>query len=391
MLKRDLTILGLVGFVTSFGAHAVAVNLPTYAQEVGAGVFAIGVLIAIYDFSEVIAKPLFGYLADKRGQVLTLWAGLAVFSLASLAFLFVDPRLLIVIRFVQGLGAAAFSVVSVALVAAYYPSQRGQALGIYNALKGAGYVIAPVLGGFIVAQWSFTGIFLASAMIGFAVLALALLLHEPQQPAELEDDDDFNVREFLAPFSDPRLLPWYAVVVVNMFFIGILFGFVPVYLNSIGYNPFTAGLIVSAGTLAYLLVQPPAGWLADRVGGRFTIIVGLLAASVSIILLTFTQGALLVALVILGGLGIGVVWTNTDAIVSQLAKAGQLSTSLGTAGSYKEIGDMLGPLTVGGLSQLFGLTVGFVVSGVLGLAGVVLISRRTTESAIESPRTEQRV
>ena len=31
-------ILGFVGFVTSFGAHIVAVNLPEYAKEVGVGV-----------------------------------------------------------------------------------------------------------------------------------------------------------------------------------------------------------------------------------------------------------------------------------------------------------------------------------------------------------------
>ncbi len=31
-------ILGFVGFVTSFGAHIVAVNLPTYAEKVGIGV-----------------------------------------------------------------------------------------------------------------------------------------------------------------------------------------------------------------------------------------------------------------------------------------------------------------------------------------------------------------
>lgn len=31
-------ILGFVGFVTSFGAHIVAVNLPVYAKQVGIGV-----------------------------------------------------------------------------------------------------------------------------------------------------------------------------------------------------------------------------------------------------------------------------------------------------------------------------------------------------------------
>ena len=376
-MKRDLLILGLVGFVTSFGAHAVAVNLPVYAQQVGVGTFAIGALIAVYDFAEVIAKPLFGYLADKRGQVITLWAGLGVFSLASLAYLAIDPRLLLLIRLLQGLGAAAFSVVSVALVATYFPHERGRVLGIYNALKGAGYMIAPVIGGWVVARTSFAGLFLVSAAIGIIVLALSLLLREPVDPVGLDDDEDeFKLSELLAPFRDPHLLPWYAVIVVNMFFVGILFGFVPVYLNQLGYDPFHAGMIISAGTLAYLLVQPPAGWLADKVGGRPTILAGLMASSLSLILLTFTQGLPLIALVVLGGLGIGVVWTNSDAMISNLSPNGQLSTSLGTAGSYKEIGDMLGPLSVGAISQAFSLATGFIACGVAGLAGVLLIWRR---------------
>jgi len=370
-----LFILGLVGFVTSFGAHAVAVNLPTYATQVGASTLMIGVLIAVFDFAEVIAKPIFGYLADKRGQLITLWAGLLLFALASLAFLVVDPRLLLVIRLLQGLSAAAFSVVSLALVAAYFPETRARSLGIYNALKGAGYVVAPVVGGFVVAQVNFAALFVLCAAIGFVVLALSLPLREPAHPTELEDDDDFSLREFLAPFHERRLLPWYASIIVNMFFVGILFGFVPVLLNHSGYDPFTAGLMLGAGTLAYLLVQPFAGALADQVGTHTTIVGGLLATSFSLIAMPFTAGAPLVALIVLGGVGIGVVWTNSDAMISELAKHGQLAASLGTAGSYKEIGDMLGPLSVGALSQLFGLTAGFVACGVAGLASILIVRR----------------
>jgi MFS family permease len=376
LVSRNLVVLGLVGFVTSFGAHSVAVNLPTYAKEVGVGTFTIGLLIAVYDFAEVIAKPLFGYLADRRGQVRTLWAGLGLFSVASIMFPLLDPRLLLAIRLLQGLGAAAFSVISVALVAAYFPKSRGEAIGKYNALKGAGYVVAPAIGGIIVAEWSFAALFVVSAAVGFVILGMALTLKEPSQPSEYDDDEKFSLREFLAPFSDPRLMPWYVVIIVNMFFVGILFGFVPVYLSSVGFDPFRAGLILSAGTLTYLAIQPFAGRWADRYGGRTTVLVGLVVSSLCTISLVFTQGLLLVALVVLGGLGIGVVWTNTDTIVSNLAKSGKLSTSLGTAGSFKEIGDMLGPLSIGAISQFFGLVTGFVVCGLMGLLGTGLIVRR---------------
>lgn len=382
LLDRRLIILGFAGFVTSFGAHVVAVNLPTYAKGVAAGTLVIGLLIAVYDFAEVIAKPIFGWLADKKGQVLTLWAGLGVFSLASFVFVLVDPRWLIAIRLAQGVGAAAFSVISIALVAAYFPTRRGEAIGTYNALKGAGYVIAPVAGGFIVAASSFAMIFIATGIIGVIVLAASLLLKEPERPAKLDDDDDdFSFKGFLAPFTSRDLAPWYGVIIANMFAIGILFGFVPVQLNALGYTPFQAGLIIGACTLAYLAIQPVSGRLADTIGTRRIILIGLFASTTSILALPFLRGVPLIGVLVLGGLGVGAVWTNTDTMVSQLAKRNQLAASLGTAGSYKEIGDMLGPITIGAVSQVFGLTIGFVASGLLGLAALLIVATLTRASS----------
>src|SRR5215831_614905 len=105
----QLAVLSLSGFVTSFGAHIVATNLPAYAETVGAGAFMIGLLIAVYDFAELFAKPAAGFIADKRGMKPMLLLGLAVFIAGSLLFLLISPRLLLIVRFVQGLGAAALS------------------------------------------------------------------------------------------------------------------------------------------------------------------------------------------------------------------------------------------------------------------------------------------
>lgn len=371
-------VLGFVGFVTSFGAHIVAVNLPTYAEQVGVGVAMIGLLISAYDFAEIVAKPLFGALADRRGMKQTMLAGIALFIVASLAYYWVNPRLLLLIRFLQGLGAAALSSVSLAMVGAYAVAQRGRAYGIYNAIKGAGYVLSPIIGGALVVQSGFATIFLAAAAIGALAFGLSLLLPKPDAEVEstLDDDDDFSIKGFLAVFREPALWPWYVITVVNMFFVGILFGFLPVRVHALGLNPLSSGLLLSAVAASYLLIQPVAGALADRVSPAVTIRIGLLISGICIVLAPFVSGILLLSVSILAGVGVGTVWTNTDTLISELAKKGKLGATMGAAGSFKELGDMLGPLLIGVVSQAFGLTVGFVICGILGLLSIFMMPRR---------------
>jgi MFS family permease len=169
-----------------------------------------------------------------------------------------------------------------------------------------------------------------------------------------------------------------------MFLVGILFGFLPVYLYAIGHTPLQSGLLVSVATLSYLLVQPVAGWLADRVAVQVTVVIGLLLAGLGTIVVPFTSGVPLIVTIILAGLGIGTVWTNSDTLVSTLAADDQLGTSIGAAQSYKEFGDMIGPLVIGALTQFFGVRVGFVSCGVLALLFLAVLARTQPLKILQS-------
>ena len=83
----------------------------------------------------------------------------------------------------------------------------------------------------------------------------------------------------------------------------------------------------------------------------------------------------MVLISILAGAGVGAVWTNTDALISTLAQSGRLGATMGAAGTFKEFGDMVGPLLIGAVSEVFGLPFGFVMCGVLGLVILALIAR----------------
>jgi MFS family permease len=239
-------------------------------------------------------------------------------------------------------------------------------------------VISPIVGTALVARNNFAAIFYAVGGIGVFAFVLTLLLPAPKEEAvtnPLKDDDDghFSIGAMLDVIKQPQLWPWYTVIVVNMFFVGILFGFLPVRVALLNYDPTTRGIILSAAALSYLLVQPIAGMLADRVSPIRTVQVGLIASGVGIVLVPFVSDLPLLLVTIFAGLGIGTVWTNSDAVMSSLAKQGRLGSTMGIAGSFKEFGDMLGPLIIGIISQLFGLTVGFVACGLLGIASVFLI------------------
>ncbi|MDQ6763058.1 MAG: MFS transporter [Bacteroidota bacterium] len=178
-------------------------------------------------------------------------------------------------------------------------------------------------------------------------------------------------------------MPWFLIIVINMFFVGILFGFLPVRIHQLGYNAFNTGLVLSVTTVSYLLIQPVAGWLADKFNQVKILRIGMLLSIISTAAIPFVTGALLIITCIVAGIGIGVVWTNSDALVSKLAKENEMGATMGVAGSFKELGDMIGPLLMGVISQALGLQWGFVICAVLGgiaLLVTILVAREPITS-----------
>ncbi len=109
-----------------------------------------------------------------------------------------------------------------------------------------------------------------------------------------------------------------------MFFVGILFGFLPVHIARLGYTPLQAGVVLSVVALSYLLIQPLAGVIADKKNPIMTIKIGLVLSALSVISIPFSHGLLLILISIVAGVGVGTVWTNTDTLMSNLSKEGKL-------------------------------------------------------------------
>ncbi len=120
-----------------------------------------------------------GRLGDLYGPRRLFLAGLAVFTLASLACGLAHTQLeLIAARMVQGVGGAIVSAVSLSLIMNLFTEQadRAMAMGIYGFVCAAGGSIAELLGGFLTQTLGWHSIFLVNLPIGVAVYALCTAL-----------------------------------------------------------------------------------------------------------------------------------------------------------------------------------------------------------------------
>jgi EmrB/QacA subfamily drug resistance transporter len=125
-----------------------------------------------------------GAAGDRFGRRRVFMLGLGVFVAASVACgLAMSSSLLIVARFVQGVGAALLTPTSLAIIGSAYSGEaRGAAIGTWAAAGALTTALGPPLGGWLVDTIGWRSIFFVNVPIGAAALLLALRL-PPDRPA----------------------------------------------------------------------------------------------------------------------------------------------------------------------------------------------------------------
>ncbi|EPH44379.1 DHA2 family efflux MFS transporter permease subunit [Streptomyces aurantiacus] len=124
-----------------------------------------------------------GRLGDLIGRKRMFLAGIAVFTAASvLAGFAAEPATLIAARFLQGVGGAMSSAVSLGILVTLFtePRERARAIAVFSFTGAAGASLGQVLGGVLTDALNWHWIFFINLPIGLAALLLAV----PALPAD---------------------------------------------------------------------------------------------------------------------------------------------------------------------------------------------------------------
>ena len=177
MRRRPLILVSLLlaAFVINLDITIVNVALPTLVRELHASNSQLQWVVDAYNLVFAALLLASGSLSDRLGRKGFLLAGLGVFGVASIAGALTSTAgELIVARCFMGLGAAMIFPATLSLISNVFTerAERARAIGLWGATAGIAIALGPIVGGWLLEQFSWTSIFFAMAPVAFVGAAL---------------------------------------------------------------------------------------------------------------------------------------------------------------------------------------------------------------------------
>jgi EmrB/QacA subfamily drug resistance transporter len=404
-----LGVLCVSVLVVSLDNTVLNVALPTLVRDLGATSTDLQWIVDAYVLVFAGLLLVAGSVADRFGRKWTFLAGLAAFAGCSTWAAFSGSvAMLTAARASMGVGGALIMPATLALITNLYPEtrERQRAFGVWAGTTGAGVALGPIIGGLLLAHFSWGSVFLINVPIAALGLALAIPFVPNSKNPEAERPDllgallsiaglglliwaiiDVPVHGWVSPTvigagigglavlagftvwerhtAQPMLkLSFFAnrqfsvaVVSVSMVMFGLfgaLFVLTQFLQFELGYTALQTGIRVLPAAGAIAVVAPLASILDRIFGGRLVVGAGLLLIAaglwqVSASTVTTTYVETLPGIVMLG-VGAALVIPSVTSSVMGSLPAHHTGVGAATNSAFLQVGGALGVAVLG--SQL---------------------------------------
>jgi MFS transporter, DHA1 family, multidrug resistance protein len=209
-------VLGSVSAIGPAAMDAYLPGLPELARDFGVSPSAAQVTVTTYLLGLALGQLLSGPLSDVHGRRRPLVAGMAVFTVTTLACS-LAPSLYVLagMRLVQGTAAAVGVAVGRAIVRDLYAGAAGaRYLSRLMMVIGLAPILAPIVGGQLLRFTSWRGVFVALAVLGLALTAIGARLLPETLPRERRRAAGLGItlRTFAQLLADPRFVGFVLIV-----------------------------------------------------------------------------------------------------------------------------------------------------------------------------------
>lgn len=367
---RNILIVFAVTLMAVIGVASVTPAFPQIAVVLKISPHKIGWLVTVFTFPTVILGPIIGVIADRFGRKKILVPSLILFGIAGTGCAFVrDFNLLLLLRFLQGIGAASLLSLSVTLIGDLYTgARRTTAMGYNASVSSIGTALYPTIGGALATLGWYYPFFLPLVAIPIGLLVLFLLKNP-------EPKGDRNLREYLRnALKSIRNRQIFGLFFASAANFVLLYGahvtYLPIFIkNSFQVSPLTIGLFLSSVSIAVTLTASQVGRLSRRFSETILIRVSFVFYAIALGSIPFIHNlSLLLIPTTLIGIGLGIGFPSIQTLLTTLAPKDYLATVVSVNGTFFGLGQTLGPLlmglayAIGGINSVFYLGVVFAIA-----------------------------
>ncbi len=366
--RRAFRALFVAVFSAMLGLGIVVPLLPYYAETLGASGLAVGAIFSGFSISRSLLMPVFGRLSDRRGRKVFISAGLALYTLISLAYLAADSvAALTLVRVVHGGASAMVLPIAMAYVADLSAiGTEGRHMGTFSIASYLGMGFGPLLGGLLGATLGMDSVFLSMFALSLVSTAICTAFVPEFSPCPRSETTRRSV------LRHPALRAAVAFQLINAFANGTFMVFVPLIASlSFGLSTAGSGVLISVAALSTSGLQRFFGGLADRHSKTALVVAGtalIAAALVAIPRLSGFWSLLVAALAI--GIGGGISLPAVTAIVTIAGRTVGQGAAMGASNTAMSVGMIISPLVSGLVMDRFGIASVFYLSAAICAASL---------------------
>lgn len=367
---HNLHVIWFVTLMAVLGSSSISPAFPEVREQFGVSVGQVGLLITVFTLPGVFLTFFAGALSDRFGRKRILIPSLLVFGIAGGACVLAPNfETLLLLRILQGVGAASLGALNVTLVGDLFSGrERTTALGYNSSVLNVGTASYPAIGGALAAFGWYYPFALPLLAIPVALLVLFSLNNpEPRNDQELKE----KAQSVWERAKDGLVVGLFAnTFVVFVILFGALIAYLPSFMSErFGSGSLFIGVVLASTSVTAAFTSTQAGRLADHFSGKALIRTSYLLYAVSLCLVPLVPSVwLLFVPTVLFGVAQTLNLPNAFSLLNEAAPTENRGAFISLNSTILRLGQTLGPVLMLAATLPFGLGGAYLLATALAAA-----------------------
>ncbi|HKI90470.1 MAG TPA: MFS transporter [Draconibacterium sp.] len=374
MEKRNLSVIFMVTLIAVMGVASITPAFPSIQKHFGLTPTQVTLLITVFTFPGIFLSPVVGIMADRMGRKTILLPSLFLFGLAGLGCFFTKSwEILLVLRFLQGIGSASLGTLNVTLIGDIYSGEKRVAVMGYNAsVLSIGTAAYPAIGGALaMAGWQFP------FLLPFLAIPTALMvifgLNNPE-PSKKQ-----NFKEYLQrTWKNINKKTVWGLFIINILVFVVLYGaylsyFPQLMEERMHATPLHIGLFMSGFSVITAITSSQLKEINRKFKQKTQLYMSFILYMISMLLLSFAhEWWQLILPVITFGMAHGMIIPGIQTLLVGFAPISERAGFMSINSMVLRVGQTIGPVFIGIFYAIGGTGVAFLGGALVAISMLVI-------------------